>query len=297
MGCSARRRPVASSVRPRSLVWDIRHRPVPQGRRPAVLLRNIRGDVYHRCQSDAAPSDSDDDCRCGDVGRPLLRHLDDQRSRERIVRSCGDGARRRAGPCRSRRAIVDVQYRTRIWPPCCTCSADSTRRRRICRSVSACGSADPRATNPAPRTTSVSCRTGCFCAARGHLPRVATCYVRRLLPNTARAKEQGLPSVNDLNKPGELAGYAGWLAVCLGAAAVAVTLVRPSPIRTAVTMVLITLGLAMVSYVLLQPDWMVQYRFATPVWPLAAITIALSAAHIAPETGTRRSRSGWQRWP
>ena len=122
---------------------------------------------------------------------------------------------------------------------------------------------------------------------------VATYLVWRLvtfgdyLPNTARAKEQGLPSVNDLNKPGELAGYAGWLAVCLGAAAVAVTLVRPSPIRTAVTMVLITLGLAMVSYVLLQPDWMVQYRFATPVWPLAAITIALSAAHIAPKVSAR----------
>jgi hypothetical protein len=107
------------------------------------------------------------------------------------------------------------------------------------------------------------------------------------LPNTARAKEQGLLNVNDLSKPGELAGYAGWLAVCLGVASVAVTLARPSPIRTAVTMVLVPLGLAMVSYSLLQPDWMAQYRFATPVWPLAAITIALSVAHIAPKLSAR----------
>jgi hypothetical protein len=107
------------------------------------------------------------------------------------------------------------------------------------------------------------------------------------LPNTARAKEQGLPSVNDLGKPGELAGYVGWLAVCLGVAAVAVTLARPSPIRVAVTMVLVPLGLAMVSYILLQPDWMVQYRFVTPVWPLAAIAIALSVAHIAPKVSAR----------
>jgi hypothetical protein len=107
------------------------------------------------------------------------------------------------------------------------------------------------------------------------------------LPNTARAKEQGLLSVNDLSKPGELVGYAGWLAVCLGVASVAVTLARPSPIRTAVTMVLVTLGLAMVSYTLLQPDWMAQYRFATPVWPLAAITIALTVAHIAPKLSAR----------
>jgi hypothetical protein len=107
------------------------------------------------------------------------------------------------------------------------------------------------------------------------------------LPNTARAKEQGLPSVNDLSKPGDLAGYAGWLAVCLGVAAIAVVLARPSPTRTVVTVVLVPLGLAIVSYILLRPDWMAQYRFATPVWPLAAIAIAVSIAHIAPTLTTR----------
>jgi hypothetical protein len=133
----------------------------------------------------------------------------------------------------------------------------------------------------------------CLAEATAFAVPVGTYLVWRLvtfgdyLPNTARAKEQGLPSVNDLGKPGDLAGYAGWLAVCLGVASVAVTLARPSPIRTAVTMVLVPLGLAMVSCALLQQDWMAQYRFATPVWPLAAITIALSVAHIAPRVSAR----------
>jgi hypothetical protein len=43
----------------------------------------------------------------------------------------------------------------------------------------------------------------------------------------------------------------------------------------------------MVSYILLQPDWMVQYRFVTPVWPLAAIAIVLSVAHIEPKVSAR----------
>jgi hypothetical protein len=107
------------------------------------------------------------------------------------------------------------------------------------------------------------------------------------LPNTARAKEQGLPSLHDLSRPGELAGYAGWLVVCLGVAAVAGVLARPSPTRTVVTVVLVPLGIAIVSYILLRPDWMAQYRFATPVWPLAAIAIAVSIAHIAPTLTTR----------
>ena len=100
------------------------------------------------------------------------------------------------------------------------------------------------------------------------------------LPNTARAKEQGLPSIADLSKIGDLAGYVGWLAVCLGVAAVAVTLSRRSPVRTAVAMVLIPLGLAIASFAILQPDWMSQFRFATPVWPLAATAVTLSVVHL-----------------
>jgi hypothetical protein len=100
------------------------------------------------------------------------------------------------------------------------------------------------------------------------------------VPNTARAKEQGLPSLTDLNKPGELAAYAGWLTTILGVAAVAMVLSRPSAARTVVAVVLVPLGLAVISYAVLRPDWMAQHRFATAVWPLAAIAVAVSVADI-----------------
>ena len=107
------------------------------------------------------------------------------------------------------------------------------------------------------------------------------------LPNPARAKEQGLPTLTDLNKPAALIGYAGWLAVLLGIALVAVTLWRPSSTRTVVVALLVPLGLAVTSFAFLQADWMAQYRFATPVWPLAAIVVAVAAAHVLQHSTTR----------
>lgn len=107
------------------------------------------------------------------------------------------------------------------------------------------------------------------------------------LPNTARAKEQGLLTLADLHKPAALVNYAGWLTACLGVAVVAVAVWRPSPTRTVVAMVLVPLGLAIVSYAVLRMDWMAQYRFATPVWPLAAIAVVLSAVQVLRDTSTR----------
>lgn len=107
------------------------------------------------------------------------------------------------------------------------------------------------------------------------------------LPNPARAKEQGFPTLADLNKPAALVSYVGWLTVCLGAAAVAVAVWRASPARTVVVMVLIPLGLAVLSYTVLRSDWMAQYRFATPVWPLAAIVVTVSAGHVLRDASTR----------
>jgi hypothetical protein len=109
------------------------------------------------------------------------------------------------------------------------------------------------------------------------------------LPNTAHAKEQGLPTFSDLGKPAALIAYAGWLTVCLAVAVVAIALSRPSRTRVVVVMMLIPLGLAVLSYAVLQTDWMTQHRFATPVWPLAAIIVTLSAAHVLRDS-TRRAR-------
>lgn len=108
------------------------------------------------------------------------------------------------------------------------------------------------------------------------------------LPNTARAKEQGLPTLTDLGKPAVLIDYTGWLTVGLAIAVVAVALSRHSPTRTVVAMLLVPLGLAIVSYAMLRPDWMAQHRFATPVWPLAALVVAVSAVHVIGDVSIRR---------
>ena len=52
------------------------------------------------------------------------------------------------------------------------------------------------------------------------------------LPNTARAKEQGLPSIGDLGRPESLVEYLGWLTTVLAVAVIAAAISRPSPTRT-----------------------------------------------------------------
>ena len=96
------------------------------------------------------------------------------------------------------------------------------------------------------------------------------------LPNTARAKGQRLPSsrpsIGQRSWSPTSAGSPLWSArrrsACAGA--------RRTH-RHRVSVLLVPLGLAVVSYIVLQPDWMTQYRFATPVWPLAALAVALAA--------------------
>ncbi len=96
------------------------------------------------------------------------------------------------------------------------------------------------------------------------------------LPNTARAKMQGLPSVAEFSRPAELVAYTGWLTCAVVVGAVAVVMTRPSPVRSALTGLLVTLGLALVAFTVLAADWMAQARFATPVWPLSALVAVLA---------------------
>jgi hypothetical protein len=102
----------------------------------------------------------------------------------------------------------------------------------------------------------------------------------RWLPNTAVAKEQDPPGLADLNRPIELVGAAGWTAGILLVTVVVVVLQRRSPTRTAVRALLVPLGLALVAYAVLPPDWMALHRFSTPVWPLAALVLVLALAEV-----------------
>jgi hypothetical protein len=106
--------------------------------------------------------------------------------------------------------------------------------------------------------------------------------------NTARAKEQGLPTIGDLGRPEALVEYTGWLTAGLAVAVIAAVLSRPSPTRTAVGMLLVPLGLAVANYAVLREDWMAQHRFATAVWPLAALAVTLSAVRSLGGASTRR---------
>ncbi|GAA4792921.1 hypothetical protein GCM10023200_30660 [Actinomycetospora chlora] len=110
------------------------------------------------------------------------------------------------------------------------------------------------------------------------------------LPTTARAKRQALPGPADLARPGELVSYAGWLAVALAVVAVALVLTRPSRVRTVVGVLLVPLGIALTAFAALSPDWMEQYRFATPVWPLGAFVGVLAAGEAWRRCRSRRSR-------
>jgi hypothetical protein len=93
----------------------------------------------------------------------------------------------------------------------------------------------------------------------------------RLLPNTAVAKSQPLPQVKDIAKAGQLIEYLGWLAVVVVAGCLAMTMLRPSRVRSGLVALLVPLVLGIAAYCILLPDWMGQYRFASPVWALGAL--------------------------
>jgi hypothetical protein len=92
----------------------------------------------------------------------------------------------------------------------------------------------------------------------------------RLVPNTAVAKGQEPPTLDDLAQPGQIVEYAGWLAVAVAVACLVLLLVRPSRLRTGLIALLVPFGLAVVAFIVLEYDWMGQLRFATPVWTLGA---------------------------
>ncbi|MCR6484727.1 glycosyltransferase family 39 protein [Amycolatopsis sp. OK19-0408] len=108
----------------------------------------------------------------------------------------------------------------------------------------------------------------------------------RLVPNTAVAKGQAPPTLDDLDQPGQIVAYVGWLVVAVAVACLVLLLVRPSRLRTGLIALLVPFGLAVVAFIVLEYDWMGQLRFATPVWTLGAfggavvVVEALAAARV-----------------
>ncbi|OZM82334.1 hypothetical protein [Pseudonocardia sp. MH-G8] len=105
------------------------------------------------------------------------------------------------------------------------------------------------------------------------------------LPNTAIAKSQGLPGVAAAMRPVELVSYVGWPAAMLAVAAVGAVVARQG--HRAFVALLVPLALAVVAFGVLEPDWMEQLRFATPVWPLGGLAGVAAAALVAPHLAAR----------
>lgn len=107
------------------------------------------------------------------------------------------------------------------------------------------------------------------------------------LPNTAIAKAQGLPDLTALVRPGELIGYVGWPAATLVLVVIGIAAARPWPGRRGLAALLVPTALAVAAYAVLQPDWMDQYRFATPVWALGALAGSVAVVRVVPHLTTR----------
>lgn len=101
-----------------------------------------------------------------------------------------------------------------------------------------------------------------------------------LLPNTAIAKSQGPPSPRDVFRAAELARYPGWVLVAVATAVLLAALWR-SPDRRLLLVPLLTLSLAVSAYVVLEPDEMGEYRFATAVWCLGVTLIAIAVDRVS----------------
>ncbi|OXM74477.1 hypothetical protein CF166_04490 [Amycolatopsis sp. KNN50.9b] len=102
----------------------------------------------------------------------------------------------------------------------------------------------------------------------------------RLVPNTAVAKKQGVPEIGQLTRDGDLVQYLGAPAVLVLVVLVGIALSRSSSWRDGLVALLVPLGLASVAYAVLEPDWMGQFRFATPVWALLALIGSLAVVEV-----------------
>ena len=99
--------------------------------------------------------------------------------------------------------------------------------------------------------------------------------------NTTVAKSQSTPTLLSLARGSDLIGYLGWAAVFVAVGCVGIVLSQRSRVRAGVVAVAVPLVLAIMAYCVLNSDWMGEYRFATPVWALGTLAVAIAATHVA----------------
>ena len=112
------------------------------------------------------------------------------------------------------------------------------------------------------------------------------------VPNTAVAKSQTVPDLSDLAKVGNLLNFAGWSIVLASVLVLGTLLARPGRSRRALLGVLAPLLIALLDYGILDQDWMPLDRFATPIWALSAMVVAIGAV-LTLEQSQLRARVLW----
>ena len=93
------------------------------------------------------------------------------------------------------------------------------------------------------------------------------------------------PAAATTGHPGATAGDLAYLAAIGRPVARTVPRRKPTPppptgVGTAVALILIPLGLALAAFGVLVPDWMEQFRFATPVWTLGPFAVVLAGDEV-----------------
>lgn len=113
----------------------------------------------------------------------------------------------------------------------------------------------------------------------------------RWVSNTAAAKDQALApdaqTVSAFNKVAGLVSYVGVIGALVAIVTIGCALGRPSMFRRRLVGLLVPLALAVTAFGILKADWMPQYRFATPVWALGALTVTSCAYHVIGSAGLR----------
>jgi hypothetical protein len=102
-----------------------------------------------------------------------------------------------------------------------------------------------------------------------------------LVTNTTVAKAQSRPHILNLARGSDLIGYIGWAAVFVAVACAGIVLSQRSRSRNALVTLLVPLTLAIIAYCVLNPDWMGEFRFATPVWALGTLAATIAGAQVA----------------
>ncbi|MDQ0378091.1 hypothetical protein [Amycolatopsis thermophila] len=102
----------------------------------------------------------------------------------------------------------------------------------------------------------------------------------RWVANTAVAKNQQPPSVADLARVAEPVEYLGWPVVLAGLLAVGLAFWLVPALRRPLVGWLVPLVLALAAYCVLNPEPGGEFRFATPLWTMAALVAAVCAVEV-----------------